>query len=45
MPGVFSNTLSKMETNLSTKNKDDNHPTIKTNVMATKKPSPVTFGI
>ncbi len=45
MPGVFSKTLSKIDTNLSTKNKEDNHPTINTNVMATKKPNPVTFGI
>ena len=44
-PGVRSNNLSKMETNLSTKNKDDNQPTISTNNRATKNPNPVTFGI
>ena len=31
--------------NLSTKNKEDNHPTINTKIMATTKPNPVTFGI
>ena len=45
MPGVFSKTLSKTDTNLSTKNKEDNHPTISTNNRATKNPRPVTFGI
>ena len=34
-----------METILSTKNKDDNQPTINTNNRATKNPNPVTFGI
>ena len=44
-PGVFSKSLSKMDMNLSIKNKEDNQPTIKTNAMTTKNPSPVTFGI
>jgi hypothetical protein len=34
-----------MDTNLSTKNKDDNQPTNNTNNKATKNPNPVTFGI
>ncbi len=40
-----SNNLSKMDTSLSTKNKDDNQPTNNTNNTATKNPRPVTFGI
>ena len=44
-PGVFSSILSKMATNLSTKNKEDSQPTINTNAMANTKPSPVTLGI
>ena len=34
-----------MDINLSTKNKDDNHPTTNTKVIATTKPNPVTLGI
>ena len=44
-PGVFSKSLSKIDINLSIKNKEDNQPTIKTNVIATKNPNPVTLGI
>ena len=45
MPGVLSKILSKMDMSLSTKNKEDNQPTINTSAMATTNPSPVTFGI
>ena len=43
MPGVFSSTVSKTETSRPTTNKEESHPTSKTNATTTTNPNPGIF--